>query len=152
MAGLKETFRVLKPGGQAGLTSWKSLSWWQMIQAALNEAYPGAPALPDAIKLVSKGYDRASLIEERCAAAGFTDVRIHEYEVSIDQDAERFGEATGMLVAGVAGRLWSKEDVEKYGTPPKIIEAITRYLNANYEGGRWGGKIVANIAIASKPS
>lgn len=150
-AAIRETCRVLKPGGQAGFTTWKKISWWPEVAVpAMKAAFPEAPSLPDVKSLILKGYDDASIIEEKMKAGGFTDVNVHDYEFPPGVDADRFGEACGMLVALALGRLWSKEDVEKYGAPLKTIAALTKYLKGNFEGGTWNGKMTANIVLARK--
>lgn len=147
---MKETLRVLRPGGQAGFTTWKQIAWWPMAIAAMKAAFPEAPAMPPVERLILKGYDKPSVIEEKLKESGFEDISIHEYEFSLGLDSDRFGTASGTLAAMATSKLWSKEDIEKYGTPPKMIGAIKDYLNSNFEGGVWDGKMPANIVTARK--
>jgi ubiquinone/menaquinone biosynthesis C-methylase UbiE len=150
MAALRETLRVLKPGGQAAFTTWKSLSWWAMATSAMSAACPDAPALPPIESIITKGYDKQTVINEKLGEVGFEQVSVEEFSFSPSIDADRFGEACGSLMAMVISRLWDKEDVEKYGSPPKVIEVITTYLASNCNGGIWDGKLLANIVLARR--
>lgn len=117
---------------------------------AIKTAYPEAPALPPVQSLILKGYDKSSVIEQKLKDSGFVDVSIHQFEFALGLDSDRFGEAAGTLAAFATSRIWSKEDVEKYGTPPKMIGAMRDYLNKNYEGGVWDGKMPANVVFGKK--
>jgi Glu-tRNA(Gln) amidotransferase subunit E-like FAD-binding protein len=121
-----------------------------MAIAAVAAAQPEAPAIPDVSKLISRGYDDAAVVQQRFEAAGFKDVRTHEFEFGVDIEADRFGEAMGLLVAGGLNRLWTQDEVDKYGTKDKMVAAITDYLKSNYTDGKWDGKMVANVTIAHK--
>jgi ubiquinone/menaquinone biosynthesis C-methylase UbiE len=148
---LSETYRTLKSGGMAGFTSWKSIAWWPSVAVpAISKYMPDAPALPPNVNIFpAKGWTEVSSIPPKLEKAGFQDVQVSEYAFTPDVEAEEFAEATAVLVKVVMQRLWSKEDVEKYGG--NVEEVLLRYLKENYEGGKWNGQMVALITVGRKP-
>jgi hypothetical protein len=62
--------------------------------------------------------------------------------------AEPFGKATGFLVQGIAKRVWSEGNFEKYGG--QIEEALVRYLKENFQDGIWDGEMTAIITLGTK--
>jgi len=63
-------------------------------------------------------------------------------------EAGRFAKATAALVKGIAKRVWSDEDFERFGG--KIEYALLRYLEGNFENGVWDGEMTAIVALGTK--
>ena len=119
-----------------------------MAVLALSEYLPSAPALPKVEQLLSKGYDKPSIIKEKLALVGFTDVGVHEHSFAPMIEADLFAEATGQLCEIAMKRFWSKEDQEKYAGQAE--KAILQYLNKHFKDGIWDGKMKALVSLASK--
>lgn len=149
---LSEAYRVLKPSGIAGFTSWKTIQWWSdMAMPALSKYLSDAPALPPPGGLFPGAvWTDPSAIPTKLMKAGFEDVKISEYKFQPLVGAEEFAEATGVLVKIVAKRLWSEEAFAKYAGG--IESAILSYLRENYKDGVWDGYMTAIITLGKKAS
>jgi ubiquinone/menaquinone biosynthesis C-methylase UbiE len=149
-AAISETSRILKPGGIAGFTSWKKITWWQTLaMPALAAFIPDAPALPSPQTVFpARGWSDPDAIPARLEKGGFKDVNISEYSFTPDVPAEEFAEATAVLVQVITKRLWSEDDNKKYGD--QIELALLRYLKENFPNGRWNGQMIALISIGRK--
>ncbi|KAK5693669.1 hypothetical protein LTR97_010238 [Elasticomyces elasticus] len=147
---LREAHRVLKSGGVASFTSWKSIAWWEEIaQPAIKQFIPGAPELPGPANLFpSRGWSDPAVIPSKLEKAGFSDVQVDEFKFTPNVEAEEFAEAFGVLVKIVAKRLWSDEHCATYA--PQIEPALRRYLEENYASGRWTGKMIAITTVGRK--
>ncbi|KAK4560995.1 hypothetical protein LTR86_004950 [Recurvomyces mirabilis] len=149
---LTEAHRVLRPSGQAGFSSWKSIAWWsEVAQPALKAYLPDTPELPSPSGMFPvRGWSDPEAIIGKLEAAGFVDVEVSEYAFTPVVEAEEFAEATGVLVSIVAKRFWSEEVFERYAG--EVEAALLRYLKEHYEDGRWTGKMTAIISSGRKAS
>lgn len=149
-AAISETYRILRPGGIAGFTTWKAIRWWEnLAMPALAAFIPDAPALPSPQTVFpARGWSDTSAIPERLEKGGFKDVEISEYTFTPNVEAEEFAEATAVLVKVITNRLWSQEDDRTYGE--QIEPALLQYLKENYPSGKWNGQMTAIISIGRK--
>jgi ubiquinone/menaquinone biosynthesis C-methylase UbiE len=147
---LQEAYRVLKSGGTVGITSWKAIAWWpEVAQPAIKQFIPDAPELPSPSGLFpSQGWSDPNAIPAKLEKAGFIDVQTSEYKFTPDVEADEFAEATAVLVRIGMKRLWSGEDFDKYAD--QMQSALLKYLQENYENGRWSGKMTAIITLGNK--
>lgn len=149
-AAISETFRILKPGGLAGFTSWKKITWWESVaMPALAAFVPDAPALPSPQTVFpARGWSDPDAIPARLEKGGFKNIKVSEYSFTPDVPAEEFAEATAVLVQVIIKRLWSEDDNKNYGD--KIEPALLRYLKENFPNGRWNGQMIALISTGRK--
>lgn len=147
---LAETFRITKPGGVVGFTSWKSITWWPTVaMPAVSAFIPDAPALPDPKTVFPvRGWSDPSAIPAKMEKAGFTNVKVSEYSFTPDVEAEEFAEAVAVLVKVITKRFWTEDQNQKFGD--RIEPALLRYFQENYAGGKWNGKMVAIISTGRK--
>ena len=147
---LAEAYRVLKPSGSAGFTTWKSIQWWpDLAQPAMAKYIPEAPALPPPGGLFpGAGWTDPSAIPAKLETAGFQDVKVSEFRFQPLVSAEEFAEATGVLVKVVAKRLWPEKEFSKHVA--EIEPALLRYLRDNYRDGVWDGYMTAIITIGKR--
>ncbi len=148
---IAEAYRTLKPGGIAGFASWKSITWWPEIALpAMRKFLPQAPALPEKLTVFpTTGWTEVASVLSKLEGAGFQDVNVTEYAFTPVVEPEDFAEAMAVLVRVIASRVWSKEDLDQYGT--KIEGALLRYMRDKYTGGRWDGQMLALITTGRKP-
>lgn len=147
---LAETHRVLKPSGQAGFTSWKSIAWWTAVaEPALSQNLSEAPKLPNPSGMFgASGWGNEDAIRAKLEKAEFRDVRVSEFKFAPMVEAVSFAKATAFLVKGVARRVWSEEYLGKFGG--RIEEAILKYLRENFTDGVWDGEMTAIISLGTK--
>lgn len=149
-SALSETYRVLKPSGIAGFTSWKAISWWaEVAEPALAKFLPEATKLPHPSGMFpSSGWNDPDAIPAKLERAGFVDVRVTELVFPPRVEAEPFAAATAFLVKSIAKRVWSEEDFGKFGD--QIKPALLKYLKETYEDGIWDGNMKAIITLGSR--
>lgn len=149
-AVLAETYRILKPSGKAGFTSWKSIAWWPKIaDPALAQLLSEAPKLPSPDGLFpAKGWNDLTAIPSKLEKAGFQDVRVSEFTFALNIEAEPFTEAIALLVQSIAKRVWSDDDFAEFGG--KIEAALLRYINEHYQSGIVDGNMTAIITLGTK--
>lgn len=148
-AALSETYRILKPGGVAGFTSWKVIAWWEFAVAAVAEFIPEASELPQlSSALPTDSWNDPAAVHRKLAEAGFEDVQVSGYTFTPDVQAQEFAEACAVLVKVITRKHWSAEDNEKYAD--RIEPALLRYLQGNYPDGKWNGAMVAIISTGTK--
>ncbi|KAF2094914.1 S-adenosyl-L-methionine-dependent methyltransferase [Rhizodiscina lignyota] len=147
---LEGVHRILKPGGVAGFTSWKAITWWHVPTTALKEYVPDAPALGDPTTQFPSQWHDESYAVKKMQDAGFSDVKSEVYKYKLDPQLapEDFAQAMAMLAKMVAMRRWSKDDFAKYA--PSIDEAILNVLKKEYPHGQWDQHMEAIITIGQK--
>ncbi|KAL8375625.1 hypothetical protein RB595_006954 [Gaeumannomyces hyphopodioides] len=150
-ATLAETLRLLRPGGVAGFTSWKSIAWWtELALPALAAHLPDAKLLPPDPTAVfpSKGWTDVASVRQKLEGAGFVGVEVVEYAFPVDVTPKEFAEACAVLMQTVATRVWSAEDNAKFAG---LIEgALLSYMTDKFGGGMWDGKMTAIISLGQK--
>ena len=151
-AVLKETLRMLNPGGTAGFTSWHKISWWdEILLPAMKRYLPEAPALPNPANLFpAKGWMETESARTKMERAGFGDVSVEIWSFTPDVSGDEFARACAHLVKAVVARAWKEEEREKFGGD-RIEKAILDYLNSEFEGGKWTGKMKAVLTLGRKP-
>jgi hypothetical protein len=120
-----------------------------MAAKALSLKYPSSPALPDASKLFSRGYNDTTSFKSKLLEAGYKDIQISKYEFKVDIEADRFAEATSTLVNMIIGKYWTKEEIIEYGGK-NIETAILEHLLQNYKDGKWDDEMEGIIAFGRK--
>jgi ubiquinone/menaquinone biosynthesis C-methylase UbiE len=147
---LAETYRILKPSGQAGFTSWKSIAWWTaVVDPALSKHLPEAPKLPNPSGMFgASGWGDVDAIRAKLEKAGFADVKVSEFRFAPMVEAVPFAKATALLVQGIAKRVWSEGQFEGFGG--RIEGALLKYLEGNFEDGVWDGEMAAIVALGTK--
>ena len=147
---LAETHRVLKPSGQAGFTSWKSIAWWTaVVEPALSQYLPEAPKLPNPSALFgASGWSDVDAIRSKLRKHGFAEVKVSEYKFAPMVEAGPFAKATALLAQGIAKRFWSGEEFEGFGG--EVEGALLEYLKEKFENGVWDGEMTAIVALGTK--
>lgn len=147
---LAETLRVLRPGGLAGFTTWKTISWVEeLVVPALRKFIPDAPELPNMQNLFpDRGWSDRARSKGRLASAGFVDAVAEEFDFVTDISGLEFAESTTVLLKTVVAGKWSAEDNEKYAGG--IQDALERYIEENH-GGRLNREMTAIISLGRKP-
>ena len=145
-AALSETFRIIKPGGHAGFTSWKSIDWWpSLVMPAISASIPEAPALPaPSTVFPSRGWNDPAAIPEKLKKAGFTDVQVSEYAFTPDVGAKEFAKACAILIKTITRRLWTIEQNQRFAD--QIEPALLNYLRENFPDGKWNGQMYVACA------
>ncbi|EHA54166.1 hypothetical protein MGG_15612 [Pyricularia oryzae 70-15] len=149
-ATLRETLRLLRPGGVAGFTTWRNPAWWDAVAVpAVRNYIPDAPPLPGLGAIFpDRGWGDNTTAEARLTAAGFVDVESRDFVFAPDLPAAEFCTACSGLVKAFIKFKWSPEQNEQFAA--LIAGAMQRHLE-DTAGGRWNAKMYAIITFGRKP-
>ncbi|OQO10521.1 hypothetical protein B0A48_03818 [Cryoendolithus antarcticus] len=147
---LSETYRVLQTDGTAGFTTWKGIKWWaELAKPAFAQYLPDAPALPAPEDVFpSPGWKDPNAILEKMDRAGFTEVKVTEFDFAPVVVPEEFCEATAVLVKLIAKRAWSEADFGLHAE--KLEGAMLRYFREEFGEGKKEVRMTALITIGKK--
>ncbi|KAF4555363.1 Hypothetical protein D9617_2g053190 [Elsinoe fawcettii] len=148
-AVLASTLRLLAPGGIAGFTSWAKITWWdELLLPAMRAYLPDAPALPHPMGAFDPVWASPEKAKARLEDAGFVGVQSETYDFVPDVQGQDLAAACAVLVKAVAARAWDEGQRERYGG--EVEGCLRRYLEENYEGGRWMGRMSAVVTVGRK--
>ena len=150
-----ECFRILKPGGACGLTTWVTAGWTPDVREALA-TLTGAPPFPeDEVFLRSVGdgkpWHHPEYVKRKLEDHGFEDIKVEVVPDSslIDNTAAFVDQFSGML-GWFTSKFWSEEDRAKYGGEVKRV--LMKHMSQKYPDGQAVElTMVAIIASARKP-
>jgi hypothetical protein len=150
-----ECFRVLKPGGKCGVTTWVTAGWTPDVREALA-TITGAPPFPeDEIFMGSVGdgkpWYRAEYVQQKLEDHGFKDVKVDVVPDSstIDNAAAFVDQFSGM-VGWFISKFWSEDDRAKYGE--EVKPALMKYMSEKYPDGQPIGLSMAAIIASARKS
>ncbi|KAF2179241.1 S-adenosyl-L-methionine-dependent methyltransferase [Zopfia rhizophila CBS 207.26] len=153
---IRETYRMLKPGGIFGATSWERIGWYDDAYEAV-EKIPGAPSFLDRdtfMRIRTNGeWDRPEFVRETLKKEGFVDivVEVHSTPIRMDSAEETMAVSFPKMLPAFTVKAWSKEENEKYA--PLMKPALGEYLLNKYGSGKpFSYDMVAIIATARKPA
>jgi SAM-dependent methyltransferase len=148
-----ECFRILRPGGVCGFTTWLTSSWIEDVRAAVA-TIPGAPAIPDAttvIAVLTNGWSHPEYVEEQLNVHGFKDIEVVlSPNFSPIENPACAGRFAGVLLQIVSSKFWTADDRERYG--PSFPAAFVKHLTEKHgEGKSFGFEAIAIVATGRKP-
>ena len=143
--GLREIVRTLRPGGQAVLTSWASVSWIKYVMSALNEIRPGQPPQPLPL---DRRWAESEWMQQQLAGAGLRDVAVRALPVYNRQtDLDAFIDGTWDMTSPFR-KGWSADEVARWR--PSMLKAFQTMGTDKDEDGRVVFESVALIAHGRK--
>ncbi|KAG8857600.1 hypothetical protein FRB96_005618 [Tulasnella sp. 330] len=144
---LKESARILKPGGTVGFTTWNHQEWFDSLRLAVSRV-PGAPPMPEITALWRKTgmWDDPSWVEQQLVELGFSDLKVQllDYKVNMGSPKEFVAGASPMISQLTRG--WAS------GKASLLPVELEKALEEKYGGdGPFEQRMVAIIASAKKP-
>jgi hypothetical protein len=150
-----ECFRILKPGGACGITTWDTIGWIPDVRLALA-TISGAPPLPDDETIMGsmgdhKPWHQAGYVKQKLEDHGFGDVKVEVVpNASPIEDLTVFLEQLSGMVGHFTTKFWSEGDRARYGGEIKV--ALTKHMTEKYPDGQvFELTMIAIIASARKP-
>ena len=148
IAGAREIYRTLKPGGKAAVTCWKKVPFLPILHAVQAIVKPGS--MPIALPTLDT-WTQKETIEKTLREGGFEEVETYEKEVmwwnkGIDEAAKGF---TDNFV-NIVGEQWTKEEKENIlDTTVQVLIEQGKDLIIESEG-MIGFQMVAWIAVGTR--
>jgi len=150
-----ECFRILKPGGVCGISTWDTLGWTPHVRGAIA-TITGAPPFPDDetfLRSMSDGkpWHRAEYVEQKLGDHGFQGIKVEIMANSYTMDsATYFVELFSGMSAQFTAKFWSEDDHARYGR--EVKPALMKYMTEKYPDDQaFELTMVAIIASARKP-
>jgi hypothetical protein len=149
-----ECFRILRPGGVCGITTWLSLGWPEDVRAAIANI-PGAPAIPDAttfLAALTNDWRLPEYVEEQLTAHGFKDIEVvvSPNSTPMESPAVFVAQYTDIFLQYISSKFWTAQDLEKYG--PSLAPALEKHLTEKYgEGKSFKLEMIAIVGTCRKP-
>lgn len=149
-----ECYRILKPNGINALSTWETVAWAPDVEAALR-LIPGAPQMPPGQTLFgisgAAPWNDPSWLEESLREAGFTDIKIEVVKnpCVAESSEEQAGNLVPLLLGMFLKKLWSEEELKKYG--PEVKPKLVEYMEEKYgKGKQFTVDMVALVATGRK--
>jgi len=138
-------YRVLRPGGCIGITSWKVFWRCQHPEDAASLS------LGEPITLFpASSWRDPKYIENKLSAAGFVDIVVKPFEFCVTYDNEQIARTLSFLLRNAIKRVWnSNGDNDEYRDEfNSIIDTIVE----EYKGKSYDNNLAAWITTAKKPN
>ncbi|KAH9938872.1 S-adenosyl-L-methionine-dependent methyltransferase [Epithele typhae] len=159
-AGLREAFRVLRPGGTMAFTAWKAVGWYPHTARALA-LIPGAPALPpfadfvgSMVTATASGEEEKrrwvdpAFFEARVREAGFAEVEtVLRENVTRTAGAAEHAKAYAEITKRMLSTVWG-DRVDEFGA--QFEGALERAVREEVGDGEVVLKWEAYCVIAKK--
>ncbi|KAL8917584.1 MAG: hypothetical protein Q9208_007867 [Pyrenodesmia sp. 3 TL-2023] len=154
-AALNECYRILRPAGTLGFTTWQHVDWIADLRAAFA-TLPGPPPFPDDLTMYrswggqgdwqSVDWVRTHLQN----STQFADIEVEAVGKDLVFDSpEKFVDTFSVMVPFILKKFWSESERRELGemAVPRLLE----YMNGKYgEGGPVRMHWVANVVTAKK--
>lgn len=153
MAGLKECYRVLQPGGTMGFTTWEQIGWLPDFRAAFegNPELPKFPPHDELARAMSKHeskWDTVEAVESNFKACGFTGIEVvavpRQSSFTVDEFVSMVPGTLGVLV-----QTWN-EDQRKQHTD-SARDTVVSYMRQKYGDNPVVWDWTAIVATGKKP-
>ncbi|KAF2967251.1 hypothetical protein GQX73_g6343 [Xylaria multiplex] len=154
-AVLRDTMRVLKPGGTLAFTVWhKGNSGWVPDMKSSFETLPFEAPMPDPFPMAPNGraeFIDPDLIPEQLLGYGFEDVEVRtaEHIMRVESASDYLG-SFGMMKDWMMQAYWSEESKEKANS--MLDDHMMRHLTEKHGGQGWDLKWTMVLVTCRKPS
>ncbi|KAL3466357.1 S-adenosyl-L-methionine-dependent methyltransferase [Aspergillus heterothallicus] len=151
-AALKESLRILKPGGMIASATWKYIPWFNLTKQAIARISPDLyyPDSDEFIKTTSRGWEAESAIESLLKNEGFSDVKVTAVTKVISLPIADLVDLNSTILSALLTKYWTPEQRDEY--EGRVPAAVKQYLEEKYGVGALVPlEPVGIIATARKP-
>jgi len=135
LLGLRESVRVVKPGGTIGMTNWMSAGWLPAFRLAVSRIPGAPPSLPDHLPFMTRTnqFFDASWTRQQLEAIPEVDlatiqIEEHTFTIALENDEKIRAFVTplqGIIPIAMIG--WSEEEQKACGEG-RLMEAIVQAI------------------------
>lgn len=149
---VKQTYRTLKPGGQAIFNSWAYVPNLPPLELAAKETRPEGSPLPRA---GLEKWTKADFLRQVLVDGGFEQhqITVHQREVyTTVAEIQRYATMLWSFIGGTTDIGWLESDEKNWDKAIKVIVRELKNTNGYREvtDGKSELKFIANIAVATK--
>ncbi|KAJ0417117.1 S-adenosyl-L-methionine-dependent methyltransferase [Aspergillus carlsbadensis] len=151
-AALKESFRIIKPGGIIASATWKHVPWLTHVKRGIETISPRLywPDSEEFVATTGRGWEIESTVESLLKKEGFTDVQVTSVTKSIKLPIAELVELSVSLLPALLSKYWTQEQRDEYAE--RVPAAVQQYLEQKYGAGALVPlEPVGIIATARKP-
>ncbi|CEL01421.1 hypothetical protein ASPCAL01004 [Aspergillus calidoustus] len=151
-AALRESFRILKPGGIIASATWKHVPWVTNVKRGIETISPNLhwPDSEEFVKTTSRGWESETTIESLLTKEGFTDVQVTPVTKTIELPIADVVQLSVSILPALLGKYWTQQQRDEYAE--RVPAAVQQYLEQMYGVGALVPlEPVGIIAIARKP-
>ncbi|KAJ5816217.1 hypothetical protein N7447_008450 [Penicillium robsamsonii] len=149
---LKETARMLQPGGTIAFSTWIEPGWMAIARAAI-ESMPGDLCFPETPKLlavITDGqWDSKPWIESQLEELGFQDTEVRPTTIKLTLTSPVFVDMSMLMFPMMMNSFWTEKQREE--NKDKVRPALEKYVENVYGSGNIDTEWVAILSSARKP-
>ncbi|KAI1613457.1 S-adenosyl-L-methionine-dependent methyltransferase [Exophiala viscosa] len=152
-AGLRETHRILRPGGTLAMSTWKRVGWFPDVRAALaTEADLPEIRVDETLRQLfspDAQWGDPAFIRQLLPPLSFVDVQTESvpHRSILPANPGIMGLLNGIL-GQIMTKRWTKEEQDQYGERART--AVERYMKQKYGDGEIEWDWIAVLTIAKK--
>lgn len=149
---MKESRRILAPGGTFAITTWKHLGWSRALHEAITRISPSLPNPTEEEFMHKWGtghWEDATWLAETFKKHGFTGVKVTDEEkLAGFENHAACVKMTMQMAPQVTKHWWSEEQRKDY--TPKLEPEFTKYISETYGEKSIEWLMVAHLTTGKK--
>ncbi|KAI1382703.1 S-adenosyl-L-methionine-dependent methyltransferase [Hypoxylon trugodes] len=152
---LKDTMRILKPGGVFAFTTWhQDTKGWSTDMRSCFEALPFEAPMPDPVPMAINGkpqWTNPEGVEKELRSHGFENIQVKAMpHVVYIHDAEDYLKSYRMMKDWMVNTYWSEESKKK--AKDMLDDHIVKHLKEKHNNQGWDLDWTVILATCQKPS
>nr|AOC84391.1 OxaG [Penicillium oxalicum] len=131
-AALKDSLRILRPGGTLTISTWQKTEWLGVLEAAVKTIPTRLPfpTTKEFMSCMNPGWDDENYVRGRLEEAGF----VHVYSTTISKEFQistaDLYKIAAPVIPIIVSKWWTTEQKEAH--EHEILPALAKHLEATY--------------------